>query len=61
MITHVNATYTDIYTWENLYAAYRKAAKGKRFHCMQGVCSLPMTGLRRGWSRPDLLSIGEEQ
>jgi hypothetical protein len=30
MVTQVNATYADIYEWENLYAAYRKAAKGKR-------------------------------
>lgn len=30
MPTQVKATYTDIYTWGNLYSAYRKAAKGKR-------------------------------
>jgi RNA-directed DNA polymerase len=30
MPTQVTATYADLYTWENLYLAYRKAAKGKR-------------------------------
>ena len=30
MITHVTGKYADIYAWENLYAAYRKAARGKR-------------------------------
>lgn len=30
MVTHVTATYADIYAWENLYVAFRKAAKGKR-------------------------------
>ena len=30
MVTQVNATYADVYEWDNLYAAYRKAAKGKR-------------------------------
>ena len=30
MVTQVTATYADLYTWDNLYAAYRKAAKGKR-------------------------------
>ncbi len=32
MVTQVTGTYADIYAWENLYAAYRKAAKGKRGH-----------------------------
>lgn len=30
MVAQVTGTYADIYTWENLYTAYRKAAKGKR-------------------------------
>ena len=30
MVTQVTASYADIYTWENLHSAYRKAAKGKR-------------------------------
>ena len=30
MVTQVNATYADVYEWDNLYRAYRKAAKGKR-------------------------------
>lgn len=30
MITHVTNSYADIHDWENLYWAYRKAAKGKR-------------------------------
>ena len=30
MVTQVNAVYTDVYTWANLYAAYRQAAHGKR-------------------------------
>ena len=30
MVTQVTATYADLHTWDNLYAAYRKAAKGKR-------------------------------
>ncbi|MEZ4867196.1 MAG: reverse transcriptase domain-containing protein [Caldilineaceae bacterium] len=30
MLAQVTATYADLYTWENLYRAYRKAAKGKR-------------------------------
>ena len=30
MVTQVAGTYADIYSWENLYTAYRKAAKGKR-------------------------------
>jgi len=30
MVTQVTGTYADLYTWENLYRAYRKAAKGKR-------------------------------
>jgi hypothetical protein len=30
MVSQVTGTYADIYTWENLYVAYRKAAKGKR-------------------------------
>lgn len=30
MPTQVTATYADLYTWENLYLAYRKATKGKR-------------------------------
>jgi retron-type reverse transcriptase len=30
MATQVNGAYADIYEWENLYRAYRKAAKGKR-------------------------------
>jgi len=32
MVAQVNGAYADIYTWENLYTAYRKAAKGKRSH-----------------------------
>lgn len=30
MVAQVTGGYDDIYTWENLYSAYRKAAKGKR-------------------------------
>lgn len=30
MVTQVADGYADIYTWENLYTAYRKAVKGKR-------------------------------
>lgn len=30
MVAQVTGAYADIYTWENLYTAYRKAAKGKR-------------------------------
>lgn len=30
MVVQVTGTYADIYTWGNLYTAYRKAAKGKR-------------------------------
>jgi retron-type reverse transcriptase len=30
MITQISNTYADLYTWDNLYLAYRKAAKGKR-------------------------------
>ncbi len=30
MVAQVTGVYADIYTWENLYTAYRKAAKGKR-------------------------------
>ena len=30
MVTQVTGTYADIHSWENLYTAYRKAAKGKR-------------------------------
>jgi RNA-directed DNA polymerase len=30
MLTRVIGAYADIYTWENLYAAYRLAARGKR-------------------------------
>lgn len=30
MVTQVTATLADIHTWDNLYLAYRKAAKGKR-------------------------------
>ena len=30
MVTQVTATYADLHTWDNLYAAFRKAAKGKR-------------------------------
>ena len=30
MIASVNATYSDIHTFANLYTAYRKAAQGKR-------------------------------
>jgi hypothetical protein len=26
----VSGTYADIYHWDNLYTAYRKAARGKR-------------------------------
>ncbi|MBV7338924.1 hypothetical protein KFU94_64035 [Chloroflexi bacterium TSY] len=29
MATQVTNQYADIYDWENLYLAYRKAAKGK--------------------------------
>ena len=29
-MTHVNGVYADIHTWDNLYAAYRLAARGKR-------------------------------
>ena len=30
MVTQVSSAYTDIHSWENLYAAYRQAARGKR-------------------------------
>lgn len=30
MVTQVTGAYADIYAWENLYTAYRKAARGKR-------------------------------
>jgi len=30
MVTRVSGEYADIYEWENLYWAYRRAAKGKR-------------------------------
>lgn len=30
MTTQVTGTYKDIYRWDNLFDAYRKAAKGKR-------------------------------
>ena len=30
MVTQVRGCYADIYAWENLYLAYRKAARGKR-------------------------------
>ena len=30
MVAQVTGVYADTYTWENLYTAYRKAAKGKR-------------------------------
>lgn len=30
MVAQVTGAYADSYTWENLYTAYRKAAKGKR-------------------------------
>ena len=30
MVSQVNGSYADIHTWDNLYQAYRKAAKGKR-------------------------------
>lgn len=30
MVVQVTGSYADIYAWENLYSAYRKAARGKR-------------------------------
>ena len=30
MVTQVAGVYAAIYAWDNLYMAYRKAAKGKR-------------------------------
>ena len=30
MVAQATGGYADIYTWANLYTAYRKAAKGKR-------------------------------
>ncbi len=30
MVTQVSGSYADLYTWDNLYTAYRKAARGKR-------------------------------
>ena len=30
MLTRVAGAYADIYAWDNLYAAYRLAARGKR-------------------------------
>ena len=30
MVAQVTGHYADIYTWENLYTPYRRAAKGKR-------------------------------
>jgi len=30
MVTQVTGGFADIYTWENLYSAWRKAARGKR-------------------------------
>jgi RNA-directed DNA polymerase len=32
MPTQVTGSYADIYRWDNLYAAWRKAARGKRSH-----------------------------
>lgn len=32
MPTQVTDSYTDIYRWDNLYAAWRQAARGKRSH-----------------------------
>ena len=30
MVTQATATYAEMCTWENLYSAYRNAARGKR-------------------------------
>ena len=30
MVTQVTATYAEMCTWQNLYSAYRAAARGKR-------------------------------
>ena len=30
MVTQVTGSYADIYQWENLYTAWRNAARGKR-------------------------------
>lgn len=30
MVAHVQSSYADLYEWENLYLAWRKAARGKR-------------------------------
>ncbi|MCB0130233.1 MAG: group II intron reverse transcriptase domain-containing protein [Caldilineaceae bacterium] len=30
MVTQVSGTYAEVHAWDNLYQAYRKAAKGKR-------------------------------
>lgn len=30
MVAQVTGTLADVYTWENLYLAWRKAARGKR-------------------------------
>lgn len=30
MVTQVTGSYADLYAWENLYSAWRKAARGKR-------------------------------
>ena len=32
MPTQVTGRYADIYRWDNLYAAWRQAARGKRSH-----------------------------
>jgi retron-type reverse transcriptase len=32
MVAQVSGTYADVYAWENLFLAYRKAARGKRSH-----------------------------
>lgn len=49
MVAQVQGSYTDIYTWDNLYLAWRRAAKGKRgrgpvaafeFHLEDNLCRL---------------------
>jgi len=49
MVAQVQGSYADIYAWENLYLAWRRAAKGKRgrgpaaafeFHLEDNLCRL---------------------
>ena len=44
MVTQVTATYAEMCTWENLYAAYRAAARGKRSHPGHRRVRIPVGG-----------------